>query len=110
MNELDLAGYGLVDPTDPAIRGGAPAAAREPAGAPSAAGYPPLRDARIEFFWNGKSNGDILLSTLERTLVEKHHIHSLGQSAKILPNTAAPEAMLAGIAARASLVFTGPGD
>jgi hypothetical protein len=109
MRELDLARYGLVDPTDPAIRGGAPAAAGAPAG-PTADGYPRLRDAQIEFFWNGKSNGDILLSTLERTLTETYHIHSLGQSAKILPNTAAPEAMLAGIADRASLVFTGPGD
>jgi hypothetical protein len=109
MNKLDLARYGLVDPTDPAVRGAAPAASR-PTLTRTAAELTSLRDARIAFLWNGKSNGDILLSELERVLTETHHIHSLGQTAKISPNKAAPEGVLGEIAAGASLVFTGPGD
>jgi hypothetical protein len=109
MNQLDLARYGLVDPTDPAVRATGAAVGR-PARTPDAAGLDALRDARVAFLWNGKSNGDILLSELERILAETHHVHSLGQTAKISPNKAAPEGMLGEIAAGASLVFTGPGD
>jgi hypothetical protein len=108
MDELDLARYGLVDPTDPSLRSAAAASTdREtPATGPLAN----LRSAEIEFLWNGKSNGDILMRTFEGWLTDSQHIHSLGVTAKLRPNTTAPAELLSDIAARASLVFTGPGD
>jgi hypothetical protein len=99
---MDLARHGLVDPTDPALS--RPATSRSTAAAGDLAG------AEVAFLWNGKSNGDVLLSAFERLLVAAHDIRSLGVRAKLLPNTTAPEEIITGISAQASLVFTGPGD
>jgi hypothetical protein len=106
MEQLDWARYGLVDPR----------AIAEDAAWHSLADSSVddqllgLADTPVEFLWNGKTGGEVLLDTIEHWLVDNTHLRSLGQTAKLLPNTTAPDELITEIVARASLVFTGPGD
>ncbi len=106
MEPLDWARHGLVDPRAAAADAAGPASI----GSDAEAELLGLAGVPVEFLWNGKTNGEILLETIEQWLVERTGIRSLGQTAKLLPNTTAPDELVTEIVARASLVFTGPGD
>ncbi len=105
MDKLDWARYGLVDPRPDAT---------DSTGDTTAHGLGVAADelarAPIEFLWNGKSNGEVLLAELEQWLIDNTGITSLGQTAKLLPNTTAPQQLIIDLAARARMVVTGPGD